>query len=56
MRPVQADGHVAPRDVELLRDLSVRAFLDVPQLHDLAERGRQMVGGFQQQAPQLGSV
>ena len=40
---MQALGHVPPRDVQPPRDLRVRTVLNVPQLHDLAERGRQLV-------------
>ena len=51
MRPVQPHGDVPLRDVELRRGLRVRALLNIPQLHHLAEGRWQVVDGGEEEAP-----
>ena len=51
VRSMQPHGRVLRGDVQPARRLDVRPVLDVPQLHDLLERRREIVDGPQEQAP-----
>ena len=51
VRSMPPHGRVLRGDVQPARRLDVRPVLDVPQLHDLLERRREIVDGPQEQVP-----